>query len=67
MDINVVVASRPNRPPEQDLLKPVNADRLGYGVRLRARGPPTGRPIAVSLAIPAETDLSVLAATGDRV
>jgi hypothetical protein len=39
MDINVVVASRPNRPPEQDLLKPVIADRLGYGVRLRARGP----------------------------
>jgi hypothetical protein len=36
MDINVVVASRPNRPPEQDLLKPVIADRLGYGVRLRA-------------------------------
>jgi len=66
MDINVVVASRPNRPPEQDLLKPVIADRLGYG-RLRARGPSTGRRIAVRLAIPAETDLSVLAATGDRV
>jgi probable F420-dependent oxidoreductase len=31
MDINVVVASRPNRPPEQDLLMAVIADRLGYG------------------------------------
>jgi probable F420-dependent oxidoreductase len=31
MDINVVVASRPNRPPEQDLLLAVIADRLGYG------------------------------------
>ena len=30
MDINVVVASRPNRPPEQDLLTAVVADRLGY-------------------------------------
>jgi probable F420-dependent oxidoreductase len=31
MDISVVVASRPNRPPEQDLLTAVVADRLGYG------------------------------------
>jgi probable F420-dependent oxidoreductase len=31
MDINVAVASRPNRPPEQDLLMAVIADRLGYG------------------------------------
>jgi probable F420-dependent oxidoreductase len=31
MDPNVVVASRPNRPPEQDLLMAVIADRLGYG------------------------------------
>ena len=31
MDISVVVASRPNRPPEQDLLTAVAADRLGYG------------------------------------
>jgi probable F420-dependent oxidoreductase len=31
MDINVAVASRPNRPPEQDLLTAVIADRLGYG------------------------------------
>jgi probable F420-dependent oxidoreductase len=31
MDISVVVASRPNRPPEQDLLMAVIADRLGYG------------------------------------
>jgi len=31
MDISVVVASRPNRPPEQDLRTAVVADRLGYG------------------------------------
>jgi probable F420-dependent oxidoreductase len=31
MDINVAVATRPNRPPEQDLLMAVIADRLGYG------------------------------------
>ncbi len=31
MDISVVVASRPNRPPQQDLLTAVVADRLGYG------------------------------------
>jgi probable F420-dependent oxidoreductase len=31
MDINVAVATRPNRPPEQDLLIAVIADRLGYG------------------------------------
>ena len=31
MDISVMVASRPNRPPEQDLLTAVAADRLGYG------------------------------------
>jgi probable F420-dependent oxidoreductase len=31
MDLSVVVASRPNRPPEQDLLTAVVADRLGYG------------------------------------
>jgi probable F420-dependent oxidoreductase len=31
MDISVVVASRPNRPPEHDLLTAVAADRLGYG------------------------------------
>jgi probable F420-dependent oxidoreductase len=30
MDINVVVASRPNRPPDQDLRTAVVADRLGY-------------------------------------
>ena len=31
MDISVVVASRPNRPPEEDLRTAVVADRLGYG------------------------------------
>ena len=31
MDLSVVVASRPNRPPEQDLLVAGVADRLGYG------------------------------------
>jgi probable F420-dependent oxidoreductase len=31
MKISVVVASRPNRPPEQDLRTAVVADRLGYG------------------------------------
>ena len=30
MHISVVVASRPNRPPEHDLLTAVAADRLGY-------------------------------------
>jgi probable F420-dependent oxidoreductase len=30
MDINVAVATRPDRPPEQDLLMAVIADRLGY-------------------------------------
>ncbi|MFL6087188.1 MAG: LLM class flavin-dependent oxidoreductase [Mycobacterium sp.] len=31
MEISVVVASRPNRPPEQDLSTAVVADRLGFG------------------------------------
>jgi probable F420-dependent oxidoreductase len=31
MRLSVVVASRPNRPPEQDLHTAVVADRLGYG------------------------------------
>lgn len=31
MELSVVVASRPNRPPEQDMRTAVVADRLGYG------------------------------------